>query len=49
MTPARQHGTEFIAKFDPKLYLSIPQMLKRIDPAYRCAHFGKWGAGLPAS
>ncbi|MEO1497877.1 MAG: sulfatase [Planctomycetota bacterium] len=22
--------------------LSLPQMLKRVDPAYLCAHFGKW-------
>jgi arylsulfatase A-like enzyme len=44
MTPARQRGTEFIGEFDAKPHLSIPQMLKEIDPAYRCAHFGKWGA-----
>jgi len=43
MTPARQRGTEFIGDFSPKGHLSIPQALKRANPSYRCAHFGKWG------
>ncbi|MBK1876123.1 sulfatase-like hydrolase/transferase [Pelagicoccus mobilis] len=44
MTPARQHGTEFLGTFDPAPHLSIAQMLKKIDPAYYCVHFGKWGS-----
>jgi arylsulfatase A-like enzyme len=44
MTPARQRGTEFVSDaFTPKGHLSIPQALKRANPRYRCAHFGKWG------
>lgn len=44
MTPARQRGTEFVSdSFAPKGHLSIPQALKRANPSYRCAHFGKWG------
>jgi arylsulfatase A len=44
MTPARQRGTQFVSEtFSPKGHLSIPQALRRANPAYRCAHFGKWG------
>lgn len=43
MTPARQRGTEFVGDFMPEGHLSIPQALRRANPAYRCAHFGKWG------
>ena len=44
MTPARQRGTDFVSdSFVPKNHLSIAQALKRADPSYRCAHFGKWG------
>lgn len=44
MTPARQRGTEFVSdSFTPKGHLSIPQALRRANPSYRCAHFGKWG------
>lgn len=44
MTPARQRGTEFVSdSFMPEGHLSIPQALRRANPAYRCAHFGKWG------
>ncbi|MBN1558524.1 MAG: sulfatase [Lentisphaerae bacterium] len=43
MTPARQRGTSFESDFDPAPHQSIAQMLKAVDPAYRCAHYGKWG------
>ena len=43
LTPARQRGTEFVSKFDKGEYLSIPEVLKKNDPNYLCAHFGKWG------
>jgi arylsulfatase A len=44
MTPARQRGTEFLGQFSPRGHLSIPQAIRRANPLYRCAHFGKWGA-----
>lgn len=44
MTPARQRGTEFLGDFHPQGHLSIPQAIKRANPLYQCAHFGKWGA-----
>lgn len=43
MTPARVRGTEFKSTFDPAGHLSLPQVVKKADPAYVCAHFGKWG------
>lgn len=43
MTPARQRGTVFESDFVPGPHRSIAQMLKQVDPDYRCAHFGKWG------
>lgn len=46
MTPARQRGTEFVGDFKPEGKLSLPQALKRVDPQYRCAHFGKWGESM---
>lgn len=46
MTPARQKGSEFRSPFEPEKHVSIAQMLKRIDPAYRTAHFGKWGSQM---
>jgi arylsulfatase A len=49
MTPARQRGTMFKSTFEPTAHMSIPQMLKSIDPAYAAAHFGKWGHQMGAS
>lgn len=46
MTPARQKGTEFVSGFCPADHLTMPRALKRADPAYRCAHFGKWGSRM---
>jgi len=48
-TPARQRGTQFESDFDPKGKLSIPLMLKSIDPDYVAAHFGKWGEDMGAT
>jgi arylsulfatase A len=48
MTTARQRGTEFPSDFDPRQHLTIPKALKAVDPAYRCAHFGKWGESMVA-
>jgi arylsulfatase A len=49
MTTARQRGTEFPSAFDPREHLTIPDALKAVDPAYRCAHFGKWGESMEAT
>ncbi len=49
MTPARQRGTEFASKFVPSKHLTIPKALKRANPAYRCAHFGKWGSQMAST
>ncbi|MBN1557556.1 MAG: sulfatase [Lentisphaerae bacterium] len=49
MTTARQRGTEFPSAFDPREHLTIPRALKAVDPAYRCAHFGKWGSSMEAA
>src|SRR5687767_3572454 len=46
MTPARQRGTEFVGDFQPDGKLTLPQALRRADPRYRCAHFGKWGESI---
>jgi len=39
-------GASFKTDFDPAGRLSIAQMIKKCDPAYACAHFGKWGEYL---
>lgn len=43
MTTARQRGTEFRSEFEPAKHVTMPRALKQANPAYRCAHFGKWG------
>lgn len=42
-TTAARSGTEFASPWVPANHLTIPKALKSVDPAYRCAHFGKWG------
>lgn len=39
-------GASFKTDFDPAGKLSLPQMIKKCDPSYACAHFGKWGEYL---
>jgi arylsulfatase A-like enzyme len=47
---ARNRGSEFRSNFyDPSKHLTIPRALKTVDPAYRCAHFGKWGENMEAT
>ncbi len=43
-TPIREGDLTFPEKYDPHAHawLTIPLMLKSIDPAYRTAHYGKW-------
>ncbi len=48
MTPARQRGTEFASEFDWSGRLTLPRALKRADPAYWTAHFGKFGSQMGA-
>lgn len=42
-TSAARSGTEFKSPWVPAEHMTIPRALKQADPAYRCAHFGKWG------
>lgn len=43
-TTTARSGTEFPSpRWIPAAHLTIPRALKAVDPAYRCAHFGKWG------
>lgn len=49
MTPARQRGTEFKSEFEWSGRLTLPVALKRADPSYRTAHFGKFGSDMGAS
>lgn len=42
-TSAARSGTEFASPWVPADHMTIPKALKRADPAYRSAHFGKWG------
>jgi arylsulfatase A-like enzyme len=48
MTPARQRGTEFKSEFDWGGRLTLPHALRRADPSYRAAHFGKFGSDMGA-
>jgi len=49
MTPARQRGTEFKSVWVPADHLTIRRALKQANPAYVCAHFGKWGEDMISS
>ena len=49
MTPARQRGTEFRSEFNWQGVTTLPKSLKAVDPAYRCAHFGKFGSQMGAT
>ena len=42
-TTSVRSGGEFRSRWEPKKHLSLPQALKRANPDYQCAHFGKWG------
>ena len=42
-TSAARSGTEFKSRWVPAEHMTIPTALKRANPDYRCAHFGKWG------
>lgn len=43
-TPTRQGDNSFEANYHPTVgkYLTLPQLLKRINNQYETAHFGKW-------
>ena len=42
-TSAARSGTEFKSEWVPAEHMTLPKALKLANPAYRCAHFGKWG------
>jgi arylsulfatase A len=42
-TTAARSGTEFKSPWVPADHMTIPKALKKANPNYRCAHFGKWG------
>ena len=44
-TSAARSGTEFPSEtgWVPHKHLTVPKALKMANPAYACAHFGKWG------
>ncbi|MCC5930958.1 MAG: sulfatase [Cyclobacteriaceae bacterium] len=45
MTPARLGDESFKVNYNPELHpqhLSIPKMLKSVNPHYKTAHYGKW-------
>jgi len=46
MTTARQRGSEFKSSWVPADHLTLPRALKQANPAYVCAHFGKWGEDM---
>lgn len=48
-TPAQQRGTRFKSEFDAYNGMSIPKMLKSINPRYVSAHLGKWSRDVGAS
>jgi arylsulfatase A len=48
-TTAARSGSEFASTWRPTDHLTIPQALKRAHPAYRTAHFGKWGEQMNAT
>ncbi|MCF7847803.1 MAG: sulfatase-like hydrolase/transferase [Kiritimatiellales bacterium] len=42
-TSTARSGTEFASTWVPANHMTMPAALKQANPAYRCAHFGKWG------
>lgn len=48
-TSAARSGPEFPSEFVPADHLTMPRALKRANPDYRCAHFGKWGMHMGSS
>lgn len=42
-TSSVRSGGEFRSAWQPSKHLSLPQAIKQANPAYQCAHFGKWG------
>lgn len=42
-TSAARSGEEFVSTWLPAQHSTIPRLLKQANPAYKTAHFGKWG------
>lgn len=48
-TSAARSGSEFESKWVPADHMTLPRALKRANPQYQCAHFGKWGEKMISS
>lgn len=48
-TSAARSGTEFDSAWVPARHMTIPKAIKEANPAYQCAHFGKWGEKMISS
>lgn len=48
-TSAARSGSEFVSKWVPAEHMTLPRALKRANPEYQCAHFGKWGEKMISS
>ena len=49
-TSAARSGGEFSSpSWIPSEHMTIPKALKRANPDYRCAHFGKWGEQMTST
>ncbi len=48
-TSAARSGTEFDSVWVPAKHMTIPMAIKKANPAYQCAHFGKWGEKMISS
>ena len=48
-TSAARSGSEFASEWVPADHLTLPRALKQANPAYSCAHFGKWGEKMISS
>ncbi|MEE2641357.1 MAG: sulfatase-like hydrolase/transferase [Planctomycetota bacterium] len=48
-TSAARSGSEFLSKWVPADHVTLPRALKKANPEYRCAHFGKWGEKMISS
>ena len=48
-TSAARSGSEFVSQWVPADHLTLPRALKKANPEYQCAHFGKWGERMISS
>lgn len=48
-TAAPRSGEEFVSEWIPANHATLPKILKQANPAYKTAHFGKWGEDMISS